>query len=90
MTAPLLALRSWLPLLTSPGVLWGLVVLTFVVASLHVLRRRRARLDEMALEEKAEEAAQRILSVEEGRESDDVSDESAGPGDDGGGPRLLH
>jgi len=55
----------WIPIATGTGTLWVLGTLVFLAAYARVRLRNRERLEQMELEERAREAALRILEAEQ-------------------------
>ncbi len=53
----LLGRWQWLPLLTGSGLIWGLMVVLFVVSYFAVKRRQRRRMEEMEREEQLQDQA---------------------------------
>ena len=55
---------TWIPILTGTGTLWAAITLLFLFAYARVRLRRGARMEALAAEEKAVEAAERIARAE--------------------------
>jgi hypothetical protein len=66
---------SWVPILTGTGTLWVVAALAVLIGFFTARKRRRARLEQMELEELARDAAMRIVAAEQKSPFDPENDE---------------